>query len=273
MACRAAEERYKAHLSRAHSLPSAVILRLRCTAVCSHGCELAADQAGLPRRVLCGAAIWQCCKTLAGSCITSELLDYTLSVSVHLSPWQYIEALLTLHTCVLTSTCDGSTVICGWLWYQPTTLVGTPVLLLMYSARALQAAICSGLVSTRSCADRVEQHMLHRCIQRVWDAVCRGMPVACPPHWLWARVLAVCCQLLNATCYTGMHDSSTPCVYLFVSVALLAAHELQESLLVPAQQQRQGHTRAVWSRLGLCTSLSAPKVMTAIEMSPGELSS
>jgi hypothetical protein len=26
--------------------------------------------------------------------------------------------------CVRTSTCEGSTVMCGWLWYQPTTLAG-----------------------------------------------------------------------------------------------------------------------------------------------------
>jgi hypothetical protein len=39
----------------------------------------------------------------------------------------------------------------GWLWYQPTTRVGSPVLALTCSASALQAAICSGLVSTRSC--------------------------------------------------------------------------------------------------------------------------
>lgn len=40
--------------------------------------------------------------------------------------------------------------MCGWLWYQPTTRVGTPVLALAASANAETCAICSGLVSTRS---------------------------------------------------------------------------------------------------------------------------
>jgi hypothetical protein len=80
-------------------------------------------------------------------------------------------------TCVFTSTCDGSTVMCGWLWYQPTTRVGSPVLALTCSASALQAAICSGLVSTRSC--RCNQHRRSRQCQPVsrsivWQA-CKAL--------------------------------------------------------------------------------------------------
>ena len=55
--------------------------------------------------------------------------------------------------CVRMSTWDGSTVMCGWLWYQPTTRVSVPVSLEKRSAFAEQRAICSGLASTRSCTD------------------------------------------------------------------------------------------------------------------------
>lgn len=49
--------------------------------------------------------------------------------------------------------------MCGWLWYHPTTRVNRPVLLLRLSARAVQAAICSGLVSTRSCSNITHPHI------------------------------------------------------------------------------------------------------------------
>lgn len=74
-------------------------------------------------------------------------------------------------TCVLRSTWLGSTVMCGWLWYQPTTRVLTPVTLDSFSACAEHRAICSGLVSTLSrrlqqakhvCAPLEQANCVHR---------------------------------------------------------------------------------------------------------------
>jgi hypothetical protein len=50
---------------------------------------------------------------------------------------------------VLKSTCEGSTVMWGWEWYQPTTRVRRPADD-SDSASEATAAICSGLLSTRS---------------------------------------------------------------------------------------------------------------------------
>lgn len=96
-------------------------------------------------------------------------------------------------TCVFTSTCEGSTVMWGWLWYHPTTRVGRPVLLLTCSASALHAAICSGLVSTRSCRCMIIRQ-------------CRSSPALLAPFPAAYQNTAVFdCWLLD-NCTKASHD-------------------------------------------------------------------
>lgn len=134
-----------------------------------------------------------------------------------------------IHTCVRTSTCDGSTVMCGWLWYQPTTRVNKPLVLVICSASAVQAAICSGLVSTRSCS-----HTTHQ-----WHAIC--MDYACALFLgLWRLSTCVillgtsatletwCGQIVSARkagsphTYTCVLWCELPCACLCVSVVWLS---------------------------------------------------
>lgn len=47
-------------------------------------------------------------------------------------------------------TCEGQTVMCGWEWYQPTTLNGRPISDANSSALSVALTSCSSDISTLS---------------------------------------------------------------------------------------------------------------------------
>lgn len=66
-------------------------------------------------------------------------------------------------TWVRTSTWEGHTVMCGCEWYQPTTLMGRPVVSAKRSASVLAADSCSGEISTRSFLLSERRRMMTEC--------------------------------------------------------------------------------------------------------------